>query len=93
MLAKRRSLVLHSGSGLSDDQFRAAIAGGVCKINTFTSLAVKATRRLVAEVNQDDVSYFAMITQIRESFHDQCAHHLDVLGTTERARPHYAHNT
>lgn len=49
-----------------------------CVRSNLPSLAVKATRRLVAEANQDDVSYFAMITQIRESFHDQCAHHLDV---------------
>ena len=78
-------LVLHGGSGLSDDQFRAAIAGGVCKINIFTSLAVEATRRLVAAASRDDVSYFAMTAQIREAFHDQCAHHLDVFGTTDRA--------
>lgn len=31
-------LVLHGGSGLSDDDFRTAIANGICKINIFTDI-------------------------------------------------------
>ena len=31
-------LVLHGGSGLSDDDFRKAIAGGITKVNIFTDL-------------------------------------------------------
>ena len=31
-------LVLHGGSGLSDDDFRNAIAGGIAKVNIFTDL-------------------------------------------------------
>ena len=31
-------LVLHGGSGLSDDDFRQAVARGICKINIFTDL-------------------------------------------------------
>lgn len=78
-------LALHGGSGLSDDQFRAAVAGGICKINVFTSLAVEATKRMVAASKADDVSYFTLTAQIREAFHQRCAHHLDVFGTTGRA--------
>lgn len=33
-------LVLHGGSGLSDEDFRSAIAGGIAKINIFTDLCV-----------------------------------------------------
>lgn len=29
-------LVLHGGSGLSDDDFRCCVAGGISKINIFT---------------------------------------------------------
>jgi fructose-bisphosphate aldolase class II len=32
------SLVLHGGSGLSDDDFRAAIARGIAKVNIFTDI-------------------------------------------------------
>ena len=31
-------LVLHGGSGLSDDDFRTAICNGICKINIFTDI-------------------------------------------------------
>ncbi len=31
-------LVLHGGSGLSDDDFRTAVARGICKVNIFTDL-------------------------------------------------------
>lgn len=33
-------LVLHGGSGLSDDDFRSAIAGGIAKVNIFTDLCL-----------------------------------------------------
>ena len=41
-------LVLHGGSGLSDDDFREAIKRGVCKINIFTDIDT-AGRRGLAE--------------------------------------------
>ena len=31
-------LVLHGGSGLSDDDFRTAVARGICKVNIFTDI-------------------------------------------------------
>jgi fructose-bisphosphate aldolase class II len=31
-------LVLHGGSGLSDDDFRTAVQQGVCKVNIFTDI-------------------------------------------------------
>ena len=31
-------LVLHGGSGLADDDFRQAIARGICKVNIFTDI-------------------------------------------------------
>ena len=37
-------LVLHGGSGLSDDDFRNAIKGGIAKVNIFTDLCVSGAR-------------------------------------------------
>ena len=42
-------LVLHGGSGLSDEDFRACIAGGISKINIFTSLNLAAARAAHAQ--------------------------------------------
>ena len=78
-------LVLHGGSGLSDEQFRAAVAGGISKINIFTNLAIEATRRLVEGTKAEDASYFSLTAQIRQAFRDECGHYLDVFGTTGNA--------
>jgi len=39
-------LVLHGGSGLSDDDFRSTIAGGIAKINIFTDLCVAGAKAM-----------------------------------------------
>jgi len=78
-------LVLHGGSGLSDDQFRAAIAGGICKINIFTNLVMEASKRMIEGAKAEGVSCFTLTTQMREAFQYQCERLLDVFGTTSRA--------
>jgi fructose-bisphosphate aldolase class II len=40
-------LVLHGGSGLSDDDFRGAIAGGIAKINIFTDLCSAGEKAMI----------------------------------------------
>ncbi len=50
-------LVLHGGSGLTDDEFRRLIAGGISKINFYTELSHAATRAIKEVVAADpDVS-------------------------------------
>jgi fructose-bisphosphate aldolase class II len=78
-------LVLHGGSGLSDDQFRAAVAGGIQKINIFTNLAVEAKRRMVENASAENASMFSMTMQIREAFRTECERLLDVFGTSGKA--------
>ena len=41
-------LVLHGGSGLSDNDFRATVTGGICKINIFTDI-ILAGKKSIAE--------------------------------------------
>ena len=41
-------LVLHGGSGLSDDDFRNSIAGGISKINVYTDV-ILAAKKAVAD--------------------------------------------
>jgi fructose-bisphosphate aldolase class II len=41
-------LVLHGGSGLSDDDFRATIVGGICKINVYTDI-ILAGKKAIAD--------------------------------------------
>ena len=44
-------LVLHGGSGLSDDDFRNTIAGGIAKVNIFTDLCVAGAEAMKAGIN------------------------------------------
>lgn len=77
-------LVLHGGSGLSDDQFRQAVSGGICKINIFTSLAAEASRRMIESAKDEKASYFSLTNVIREAFFYQSCHHIDVFGSYGR---------
>lgn len=45
-------LVLHGGSGLSDEDFRKAIAGGISKINIFTDLCAAGERAMRDGIGQ-----------------------------------------
>jgi fructose-bisphosphate aldolase class II len=78
-------LVLHGGSGLSDEQFRACVAGGIQKINIFTNLAVASTQRMIENARSDDANLRSMLTQVREGFRDECERLLDLFGTSGKA--------
>lgn len=49
-------LVLHGGSGLSDDDFRNTIAAGIAKVNIFTDLCL-AGERAMAEGLAENIGY------------------------------------
>ncbi len=44
-------LVLHGGSGLSDDDFKNTIAGGIAKVNIFTDLCVAGAEAMKAGIS------------------------------------------
>ncbi|MDR1047565.1 MAG: class II fructose-bisphosphate aldolase [Treponema sp.] len=70
-----KPLVLHGGSGLSDDDFRNSIKGGVCKVNIYTDIvtaAINSIRKGQAEkdycdlgLRAEDAMYEATVKKIR----------------------------
>lgn len=78
-------LVLHGGSGISDDQFRAAIAGGISKINIFTDLGLAAREQMITAAQAEDASYFSIGGASRTAFRERCKHFLDVFGASGKA--------
>jgi fructose-bisphosphate aldolase class II len=78
-------LVLHGGSGLAEEQFRAAIEIGISKVNIFTNLARAATAHLLEAAQDDRPSYFSMIRSVTEAFRESCLHHLELFGTSGKA--------
>ncbi|HNT75035.1 MAG TPA: class II fructose-bisphosphate aldolase [Anaerolineae bacterium] len=74
-------LVLHGGSGLSEAQFRAAIAGGIAKVNVATDLFVTTARRMVEAARATEaVSYFALSKVATDSFEERCGYYLNLFG-------------
>lgn len=78
-------LVMHGGSGLSDEQFQTAIANGISKVNIFTDLALTASARLIEVARGENPNLMTMTNAIREGFRERCEHYLDVFGATGKA--------
>jgi len=78
-------LVLHGGSGIPDDQFRAAIAEGISKINIFTDLGLVARERMISAAREEEATYFSIGGAARSAFRDRCNHFLDVFGAAGKA--------
>jgi fructose-bisphosphate aldolase class II len=79
-------LVVHGGSGLTEEQFRGAVAGGVCKINIFTDLATTAVDYMAEELKKKDANFNGVTGRIVEAFKVRCEYHLDLFSTTGHAK-------
>lgn len=75
-------LVLHGGTGLGEEQFRAAIAGGIAKVNISTDLYVTTTRRLADALASKPMIYADVINLSCESFQERCAYYFDLFGAS-----------
>ena len=78
-------LVMHGGTGISDEQFRLAIAAGICKVNYFTNIMLSATRNMQAAAAQPGADMFKIYDGIRPAYVEWCSHLYDVFGTSGRA--------
>jgi fructose-bisphosphate aldolase class II len=77
-------LVMHGGTGLTPDQFRGAIAGGIAKINVATDLFVTAGKRMVTESQNEKASYFSLSKVARETFKERCEYYMELFGAAGR---------
>ena len=72
-------LVLHGGSGLSDEQFKAAIKAGISKINVFTDLGENACAE-AKQVLEGDPSFLNLNESVRETFRARCGYYIELFG-------------
>ena len=77
-------LVLHGGSGLSDADFRACVAGGISKINIFTHNNLAAARAAHARFTQS-TGAFELMPIITEAVKAETMHHMRVFGCDGKA--------
>ena len=75
-------LVLHGGSGLSDDDFRNTIAGGIAKVNVYTDV-ILAGKRALAE--HPEAAYTDGLCLAREAMKEATLQKLRVFGSAGKA--------
>ncbi len=80
-------LVIHGGTGLSDDQFRRLIERGVSKINYFTALADAAADQIRSNlaVAQAGGSYTALLRNIQTPMQAEMERCIRLWGSRDRA--------
>jgi fructose-bisphosphate aldolase class II len=84
--AVRLPLVIHGGSGLTEDQYRRLISGGVAKINYYTALADVAGK-CIRENARTDVrgDYTGLVNNIRERIRCEVEHCMHLWSSAGRA--------
>ena len=78
-------LVMHGGSGISDEQFRAAVTAGISKINFATNIMNAARENMRAAGAKPNSSMFEMLDGVNVAYREWCAKLFDIFGTTGRA--------
>lgn len=77
-------LVLHGGSGLTDDDFRGAIANGIAKVNIFTDLCLAGNRAMQEGLNRN-LSYLDIRNLKVELIKKEVRKKMLVFGCNQRA--------
>lgn len=79
-------LVIHGGSGLTEDQFHRLIASGVSKINFHTSLADTASERVIENTKNDEINaYSSLMHGVREAVAEEAERLIRMTGGAGRA--------
>jgi fructose-bisphosphate aldolase class II len=85
-------LVIHGGTGLSDEQFRSLIENGVTKINYYTALADAAGRRVQANCQEPEArGYTTLVRGVAEAVQQEAGRCIDLWGSAGRAEALLAH--
>jgi fructose-bisphosphate aldolase, class II len=78
-------LVMHGGSGLSEDQFRAAIKNGIAKINVVTELVNTTAQRMREDAAGPKSTYHSMTSVAVKSYQERAGYYLDLFGASRKA--------
>jgi fructose-bisphosphate aldolase class II len=77
-------LVMHGGTGLSDEQFHGAIAAGISKINFATNIMNSAADNMRMIAARPGASMFDIYEGIRTAYSQWCSHLYEIFGTARR---------
>ena len=75
-------LVMHGGTGISDEQFHAAIAAGISKVNYATNIINSAADNMRKTAARPEASMFDIYAGIRQAYAEWCKRLFDTFGTS-----------
>ncbi|MEJ5198921.1 MAG: class II fructose-bisphosphate aldolase [Anaerolineae bacterium] len=78
-------LVMHGGSGLSNEQFRSAIENGVAKVNVATELFITSAQRIATAARAGEISYFDVNRIAAATFRERCGFYIELFGAAGKA--------
>lgn len=78
-------LVMHGGTGSTEQQFRDVVANGISKINIATDLFMSAGAAIVARAQEPNARYNDLMAAAQASFRARCSYYLDVFGASGKA--------
>lgn len=77
-------LVLHGGSGITDDDFKKAISLGIVKVNIATASFNSLTRKVEEYIRTEGThNYFDMNVAMVQGVYENVRHHIEVFGTAK----------
>ncbi|OTO77349.1 MULTISPECIES: class II fructose-bisphosphate aldolase [unclassified Enterococcus] len=84
--ATNKPLVMHGGSGLSNEEYRKSIENGITKINYYSTMAFEVTNGLRDYLNQkDDAFLFDVDMKTIELVKENIASKIKVFGSSNKA--------
>ncbi len=78
-------LVIHGGTGLTDEQFKALVANGVAKINYYTALADAAGACVTKNAASNDKGYTSLVKGMREAISKEVERCMQLWGSAGQA--------
>lgn len=79
-------LVIHGGTGLTDDQYRRLVASGMTKLNYYTALADAAAASIRAQVEAaPGAGYTQLVAGVRAAIAQEVSRMNELLGAAGRA--------
>jgi len=79
-------LVMHGGSGLTDQQFIDVIDQGICKINISSNLLEASRKAIVSQVENSNGDFFSIMSSVRLAYQRSCGFIFDLFRTSGRAQ-------
>lgn len=78
-------LVLHGGSGTSEEDFKSCIHNGICKINVATAIQLGVTEKVRQYVASPDTNYIDMKYKIVEASKEVVCNHINLFESNGHA--------